>query len=182
MGRFDADSGFDILAEALTPILERGVELVLMGPRSVRRSSRRLRTIEQTFVGRCRVVEGYDVSTAHTLLAGADMLLLPGHYHATNALSAISMRYGVVPARIRAQRARGHARRPDRVPQERAQASSSTPTTRRRSSTPSTVAATLYKKATDWKTIAQVAAWKQDFSWAESGREYHEGLSEASDG
>ena len=32
VGRFDANSGFDILAESLTPILERGVQLVLMGP------------------------------------------------------------------------------------------------------------------------------------------------------
>jgi DNA polymerase-1 len=31
VGRFDADSGFDILAEVLTAILERGVQVVLLG-------------------------------------------------------------------------------------------------------------------------------------------------------
>ena len=96
IGRFDANSGFEILAESLTPILERGVQLVLMGP-GPPEVIERLHTIEQTFVGRCRVVDKYDVATAHPLLAGADMLLLPGHHHATNMLAAIAMRYGVVP-------------------------------------------------------------------------------------
>jgi starch synthase len=96
VGRFDADSGFDILAEALTPMLERSLQLVMMGPGQPE-ILERMRTVEQTFSGRCRVIEGYNVNTAHLILAGADMLLLPSHYHASNALCAIAMRYGVVP-------------------------------------------------------------------------------------
>ncbi len=96
IGRFDADSGFDLVIEMLTSILERNIEVVLMG------SGRpdiheRLRTMEGTFAGRCRVVEGFDPGTAHLVMGGADMLLLPSHYHPSNALGAISMRYGVVP-------------------------------------------------------------------------------------
>lgn len=96
IGRFDADSGFDILAEVLTQVLERNVEVVLMGS-GRHEILERVRTMEQTFTGRCRLVEGYQVNMAHTLLAGADLLIMPSHFHASNALAAIGMRYGVVP-------------------------------------------------------------------------------------
>ncbi len=169
IGRFDADSGFDILAESLTPILERNVEIILMGPGPAE-IIERLHTIEQTFVGRCRVVEGYDVSTAHTLLAGADMLLLPGHYHATNALAAIAMRYGVVPI------AYAHSGLEDTLVDLSESPKKGTGLLFKRYDPESLIDAiergrTLYKKATDWKTIAK-RCMKQDFSWAESAREY----------
>lgn len=96
IGRWDADSGFDILAEVLTQILERNVELVLMG-QGQPDIQQRLMTIETTFIGRCKVVANYDQSTAHLLMGGADLLLLPSHYQPSNPLFAIGMRYGTVP-------------------------------------------------------------------------------------
>jgi starch synthase len=96
IGRFDSDSGFDMLAEVMVSVLERNVEVVLMGSGRAEILDR-LRTMEQTFVGRCRLIEGYNARTAHILLGGADLLMLPSHYHPSNALCAIGMRYGVTP-------------------------------------------------------------------------------------
>ncbi|MEO0649504.1 MAG: glycogen/starch synthase [Planctomycetota bacterium] len=96
IGRWDADSGFDLLAEVLALLLEHDVELVAMGAGG-EEVTRRLRTIESTFVGRLRVIEGYDAAAAHRLMAGADVLLLPSHYQPTNPLAAIALRYGVLP-------------------------------------------------------------------------------------
>ena len=96
IGRFDSDSGFDLLAEMLTPILERNIEVVLMGAGRPD-IHERLKTMETTFVGRCRVIEGYQLNTAHAIMGGADMLLLPSHYSPGSSLCAIGMRYGVVP-------------------------------------------------------------------------------------
>ncbi len=96
IGRFDSDSGFDIAAEVLTQILERGFEVVLMGAGRPD-IHERLRTMESTFTGRCRVIEGYQLDLAHRIMGGADLLLLPSHYHPGNPLGAIGMRYGVVP-------------------------------------------------------------------------------------
>ena len=96
MGRWDADGGFDLVAEVLTEILERNVELVLMGQGSPE-LAQRLRTWEGAFVGRMRVIDGYDQRTAHLMMGGADILLLPSHYQPANPLFAIGMRYGVVP-------------------------------------------------------------------------------------
>lgn len=96
IGRWDADSGFDLLAEVLALILEHDVELVAMGAGG-EEITRRLRTIEGTFVGRVRVIEGYDAAAAHRLMAGADVLLMPSHYQPANPLFAIALRYGVLP-------------------------------------------------------------------------------------
>ena len=169
IGRFDTDSGFDILAEALTPMLERNLQLVLMGPGSPE-ILERVRTIEQTFTGRCRVIEGYNVNTAHTLLGGADMLILPAHYHASNALCAISMRYGV------AQVVYAHSGLEDTVidavEDEKAGTGILFPQYNSDSLLESIDAArALYKKAAEWKKL-MLRCLTQDFSWQESGRNY----------
>lgn len=96
IGRFDADSGFDLVAEVLTSILERNLEIVLMGAGQPE-IAKRFKTMESTFTGRCRVLDGYDPGSAHVVMGGADLLLLPSHYAPGNALCAIGMRYGVVP-------------------------------------------------------------------------------------
>lgn len=96
MGRWDADGGFDLVAEVLTEVLERNVELVVMG-QGAPDMTRRLGTWEGAFPGRMRVIDGYDPRTAHLMMGGADILLLPSHYQPANPLFAIGMRYGVVP-------------------------------------------------------------------------------------
>ena len=96
IGRWDADSGFDLVAEVINQILERNVELVVMGSGSSE-ISERLRTMETAFPGRMRLVEGYNPHTAHLMMGGADFLLLPSHYQPSNPLHAIAMRYGVSP-------------------------------------------------------------------------------------
>ena len=96
IGRWDADGGVDLLVEILTPALERGIELVVMGAGSAE-VQQRLKTLESTFLGRFKVIEGYHVGTAHLLMGAADILLLPFHYQPSNSLFAIGMRYGVLP-------------------------------------------------------------------------------------
>ena len=96
IGRWDADGGFDLVAEVLTDILERNVELIVMGQGN-KEIAQRLATLEGAFVGRMRVIEGYNAHTAHMIMGGADILLLPSHYQPSNPLFAIAMRYGVVP-------------------------------------------------------------------------------------
>jgi len=96
IGRWDADSGFDLIAQNITQFLERNVEMVVMGSGQPD-IHQRLRTIEESFIGRFRVVESYDQNMAHLMMGGADILLLPSHYQPSNPLFAIAMRYGVVP-------------------------------------------------------------------------------------
>lgn len=96
IGRWDADSGFDLLSEILNHVLERNVELIVMG-QGAADITQRLKTLESSFIGRLRVVEHYQPSTAHLIMGGSDILLLPAHYQPSNPLFAIAMRYGVAP-------------------------------------------------------------------------------------
>lgn len=169
IGRFDSDSGFDILAEALTPMLERNIELVLMGPGQAD-ILQRIRTVEETFTGRCRLIEGYSIHSAHTLLGGADILLLPAHYHPSNALCAIAMRYGVVPVVY------AHSGLEDTVRDLSVDPKGGTGILFPHYTSDSLLdgidaARALYKKAPEWKRLV-LRVLKQDFSWQESARNY----------
>jgi starch synthase len=168
IGRFDSDSGFDVLAEALTPMLERNLQLVLMGPGRAE-IMERLHTTEQTFEGRFRVIDRYNPANAHTILAGADAIVLPAHYHPSNALCAIAMRYGAVPIVY------AHSGLEDTV----RQSAVGKPTTgflfpqyNHESLLEGIDAArALYTKPVDWKKLVR-RVLEQDFSWQASAAEY----------
>jgi starch synthase len=169
VGRFDADSGFDLLVEVLTPILERNIEVVLMGTGRAD-IQERLRTMETTFVGRCRLVDGYDVQLAHLIMAGADMLLLPSHYHPSNALCAIAMRYGVVPI--------GYAKSglEDYVIDASSDRKNGTGIFFQQYSGDGLIEGVdavraIYKNAEQWRRLVR-RCLQQDFSWEASAREY----------
>lgn len=169
IGRFDADSGFDILAEVLTSILERNVEVVLMGS-GRHEILERVKTMETTFAGRCRLIEGYNVNVAHTLLGGADMLILPSHYHSSNALCAIGMRYGVVPIIY------GGSGLEDTVVDVEKDVRHGTGFAFKNYTGDSLLegldnARKHYKEAADWRAIS-LRCMKQDFSWQATAENY----------
>ena len=169
IGRFDTDNGFEIFSEALTPILERNLELVLMGTGSPE-VIERLRTIEETFVGRCRIIDGYHVTIAHTILAGADILLMPAHHYPTNALCAIAMRYGCVPL-LYAQ-----SGLQDIVVDSVGSPKKGTGFLFPRHNADSFLegldnARAVYKKAADWKALVR-RCLAQDFSWQTTAETY----------
>jgi starch synthase len=169
IGRFDADSGFDILAEVLTQILERNVEVVLIGS-GKHEILERVRTMETTFVGRCRLIESYNAGAAHALLGGADFLIQPSHYHSSNALCAIGMRYGVVPLIYSGSGLE------DTVVDVEKDARHGTGFTFKSYTGDSLLegldaARKHYKEANDWRLIA-MRCMKQDFSWHATAENY----------
>ncbi len=169
IGRFDADSGFDLLAEVMTSILERNVEVVLMGS-GKHEILERVRTMETTFAGRCRLIEGYNASAAHTLLGGADLLIQPSHFHSSNSLVAIGMRYGVVPLIY------GQSGLDDTVFDYEKDKRKGTGFTFSRYTGDGLLegvdlARKAYKEAAEWRGIVHHCL-KQDFSWQATAREY----------
>ena len=169
IGRFDADSGSDLLAEVMTSILERNVEVVLMGS-GKHEILERVRTMETTFAGRCRLIEGYNASAAHTLLGGADLLIQPSHFHSSNSLVAIGMRYGVVPLIY------GQSGLDDTVFDYEKDKRKGTGFTFSRYTGDGLLegvdlARKAYKEAAEWRGIVHHCL-KQDFSWQATAREY----------
>jgi len=169
IGRFDSDSGFDLVAEVLTSILEHNFEVVLMGAGRAD-ILERLKTMETTFAGRCRVIEGYHLDLAHRIMGGSDLLLLPSHYHPGNSLCAIGMRYGVVPVVYSASGLEdfvvdlgtagrtGNGLRFDPYNGDGLVAAIER-------------ARKLYRNASNWKAI-QMRCMRQDFSWKATAAEY----------
>lgn len=169
IGRFDSDSGSDILAEVLTDILERNVEVVMMGSGQAEIVDR-IQTIESTFSGRCRRIDGYHVPSAHLLLAGADLLLMPSHYQPSNALCAIAMRYGAVPVVY------AHSGLDDTVIDAGVDVRKGTGFHFHTYTGDGLLdgidaARKIYKTAADWKKLA-LRCMKQDFSWQATAANY----------
>jgi len=169
IGRFDSDSGFDILGEVLTQILERNIEVVLMGtgqPEIIER----IKTMESSFQGRCRLIDGYLGNTAHAILGGADMMILPAHHHASNSLCAIAQRYGTVPVLY------AHSGLGDTVIDIAAEPTKGTGFFFNSYTGAGLMegldsARTLFKEAAEWKKLAH-RCLAQDFSWQVTAENY----------
>lgn len=169
IGRLDADSGFEVLAEVLTFILERNIEVVLLGTGKME-ILERVRTIEQTFAGRCRLIDSLHPGAAHTLLGGADMIILPSHYHASNQLCAIGLRYGVVPLVY------GGSGLDDTVVDVEKDPKRGTGFTFKSYNGDSLLdgldaARKVFKDPAEWRTLA-LRCMKQDFSWQATAENY----------
>jgi len=169
IGRLDADSGFDVLAEVLTSILERNIEVVLLGNGKLE-VLERVRTVEQTFTGRCRLIDALHPSAAHTLLGGADILISPSHYHSSNQLCAIALRYGVVPIVY------SGAGLDDTVTDHEKDPKKGTGFTFKAYNGESLLdgidaARKVYKEPADWRTLVG-RCMKQDFSWQATAADY----------
>lgn len=169
IGRFDADSGFDLAAEMLTPILERNVEVVLMGAGQPE-ITKRFKTMETTFGGRCRVIDGYNHNTAHALMGGADFLLLPSHYHPGHSLAAIGMRYGVVPI-VYAQSGLEDYVVDARVDEKKGTGIFFEHYTGEGLLAGIDDARKIYRDAASWKELV-MRTMSQDFSWENTANEY----------
>lgn len=169
LGRFDSDSGFDLLAEVMTEILERNFELVLMGSGQPE-ILERIQTVQATFTGRCRLIAGYNTASAHALLGGADLLLLPSHYHPSHALCAIGMRYGAVPLVY------AHSGLEDTVFDYAKNKTKGTGFVFQTYSGDGLLdgldeVRAVWKEATRWKRLA-TRCMRQDFSWEATAKEY----------
>ena len=169
IGRFDAESGFDIVAEVLTQILERNFEVVMLG-QGQESIIERVRTVEQTFAGRCRLIEGFQVEAAHHALSGSDIIVLPSHYLSTMSLCAIGMRYGAIPMVYE------HAGVDDIVVDFETDEKKGTAFTFKNYNGEGLldavdVARGVYKKASDWTKLT-LRCMAQDFSWNRCAAEY----------
>ncbi len=96
VGRLVDRRGMDILLQALEPMLEKGLDLIVMGygEDHYHNSLQELRRRHPDGLG---VAVGYEMDMAHRVMAGADMLLMPSRYEPCGLHQLQAMRYGTVP-------------------------------------------------------------------------------------
>jgi starch synthase len=169
IGRFDVESGFHIVAEITTHMLERNFELIMMG-QGQDDIIERVRSIEGTFSGRCRMIPGYHVDIAHQILAGSDIVILPSHYLPSVSLCAIAMRYGAIPMVY------AHAGADDIVTDHATDPKNGNAFTFKTHTGEGLIEAIdhargVYKNAADWTDLT-MRSMAQDFSWERCAADY----------
>jgi starch synthase len=95
--RLATQKGFDLLLEALPPLLQaREFILVALGS-GERRYEEFFSNLQRRFPARVHFHRGYSDPLAHWIEAASDMFLMPSHYEPCGLNQMYSLRYGTVP-------------------------------------------------------------------------------------
>jgi starch synthase len=96
VARLVEQKGLDLVGKAAAPLLQRGVQLVLLGEGDAA-YHRMLLDLRARFPDRIGVVFGFDDALAHQIEAGADIFLMPSQYEPAGLNQLYSLKYGTVP-------------------------------------------------------------------------------------
>jgi len=96
VSRLTAQKGLHLLPQVLADMVQRGGQLALLGQGDV--------ALERAFVdaasrypGQVGVRIGYDEVTAHAVIAGADVILVPSEFEPCGLTQLYGLRYGTLP-------------------------------------------------------------------------------------
>ncbi len=96
ISRLDEQKGLDVLAEVFPRLMEKGLQVVLLGT-----GQPRYHLIFDAFAkkyeGKAGIHLTFDNDMAHRIEAGADMFLMPSHYEPCGHNQMYSLRYGTIP-------------------------------------------------------------------------------------
>lgn len=96
IGRFVAQKGWDVIADAADALVARGATLALLGNGDPL-IAQRLRAAEQRHPGRIALRTGFDDVLARRLYGGSDAVLVPSRFEPCGLVQRIAQRYGAVP-------------------------------------------------------------------------------------
>ncbi len=94
--RLVAQKGIDVLVEALSEMMELGVQVAILGT-GEEQYHRILADAAARYPRRMRVLLRYDDRIAKQLYAGCDLFLMPSRYEPCGLGQLIALRYGTVP-------------------------------------------------------------------------------------
>jgi starch synthase len=96
VSRLTVQKGIDLIAQAISPILDTGAYFILLGSGagSYENYFQQLRDLRPH---QAAVYFGYDNELAHQVEAGADIFLMPSAYEPCGLNQMYSLRYGTVP-------------------------------------------------------------------------------------
>jgi starch synthase len=170
VSRLSSQKGIDLLEAAVPYLMERDVQLVLLGT-GEERYARTFRTIREQHGDKVGIFLSYDYQVAHKIFAGSDMLLVPSRYEPCGINQLYALKYGSVPV----VRATGGLR--DTVEQYDATTATGTGFVFERADASACLeslmaAVDLYVGKPDaWRAL-MLSGMSQEFSWDRSAREY----------
>ncbi|HEB58458.1 MAG TPA: glycogen synthase GlgA [Gammaproteobacteria bacterium] len=96
VGRMVEQKGIDLLCETLPAMMERGIQLVVLGSGEAR-FEERLQYLARQYPGQVAVRIGYNEALAHRIEAGSDLFLMPSRFEPCGLNQLYSLRYGTLP-------------------------------------------------------------------------------------
>jgi starch synthase len=96
IGRLDPQKGWDLLAAVAEDLLERDVQLVVLGAGD-RKYHALLENLARRFPDKCWVYLGFSADLAHQIEAGADIFLMPSLFEPCGLNQLYSLSHGTVP-------------------------------------------------------------------------------------
>ncbi len=96
ISRLTDQKGFDILAPIIEPLLDLGVQFILLGT-GEEEYHLLFQKIGQKYPHRAGIRIAFDNTLAHKIEAGADMFLMPSLYEPCGLNQIYSLKYGTVP-------------------------------------------------------------------------------------
>ncbi|MBN1868792.1 glycogen synthase GlgA [Candidatus Sumerlaeota bacterium] len=173
IGRFVHQKGYDLICEAIEPILrDMAVQFVILGSGS-NGIERFFGTLPARYPGRVGSYIGYNDARSHLIEAGCDFFLMPSRFEPCGLNQLYSLRYGTLPI----VRATGGLC--DTVEQYDEQTGEGTgfmfddPTPRALYDTVGWAVSTYYDRPRHVEQLA-ARAMRQDFSWEKSAVEYED--------
>ena len=170
VSRLSSQKGVDMIEAAVPLLMEKDLQLVLLGTGDTRYQKSFLE-ISERYPKKIGVFFAYDYELAHKIFAGADVLLVPSRYEPCGINQLYSLKYGTVPI----VRATGGLT--DTVEQFEPEKDSGTGF-RFSEPDPRVLAETIFnaldifsQKPDLWKRLV-VRGMTRDFSWSRSAKEY----------
>jgi starch synthase len=96
IGRLVHQKGYDILAQALPAMMERKVQVALLGTGDAALEEEFI-ALSQKYPGRLSVQLKFDDRLAHRMESGADAFLMPSRFEPCGLNQLYSLRYGTLP-------------------------------------------------------------------------------------
>jgi len=96
IGRLAHQKGYDLLAEAVPGMVERGGQVALLGTGDPELEQAFVRLSER-FPGRVSISLRFDDALAHRFEGGADLFLMPSRFEPCGLNQLYSLRYGTLP-------------------------------------------------------------------------------------
>ncbi len=96
IGRLDPQKGWDLLAAVAERLLERDVQLVVLGEGD-RKYHALLEDLARRYPGKCWAYLGFSDDLAHQIEAGADLFLMPSLFEPCGLNQLYSLAHGTVP-------------------------------------------------------------------------------------
>jgi starch synthase len=96
VSRLTEQKGFDLLKKVLPKLLSRNLQLVVLGTGDSKYQRFLVRAANQ-YPGKLAVRIVFDEPSAHKVIAGADLFLMPSRYEPCGLTQMYSLKYGTIP-------------------------------------------------------------------------------------